>query len=88
MDALFQSGISGTSPISLTLKVSKVRDNRVFRQVVQFQEHRTVAALQLAVKLHHHLTAPVIAFNEALASVICGVATERPGHRYAFRQSL
>ena len=47
-------------------------------QVVELEEHRPVAALQLAVELQHHLAAPVVALDEALPSLVGGVAAERP----------
>ena len=48
-------------------------------QVIEFAEHRAVAALQFLVELPHHLPAPVVALDEAFALVVGGVATERAG---------
>ena len=49
-------------------------------QMVQLEEHRAVAALQFVVELLHHLTAPVVALDEAFALVIGGKAAEWTGH--------
>ncbi len=51
-----------------------------FRQVIQLQEHRALAAFEFVEELHHHLAAPVVALDEALARVVRGVAAERAGH--------
>ena len=48
-------------------------------EVVHLEVHRAVAALQLAPEFQHHLAAPVVAFDEALAFVVGGVAAERAG---------
>src|ERR1700691_152394 len=48
-------------------------------QMIQLQKHRSLAALQLLIELPHHLPAPVIALDEALALAIGRVAPERPG---------
>lgn len=51
-------------------------------QVIELEEDRAIAALQLLVELQHHLAAPVVALDEALAPAVGGVAAQRasPGH--------
>jgi hypothetical protein len=49
-------------------------------RMVELQEHRSRAALELAPELQHHLAGPVVALDEALAAVIGGIAAERSGH--------
>ena len=49
------------------------------RQMIQLQEHRPVAAGKLPVKFQHHLAAPVVALDEAVALAVGGVAAQRPG---------
>ncbi len=53
--------------------------DRFFREVVELQEHRAVAALQFLVELPHHLAAPVVAFDEAFALAVRGETAERAG---------
>lgn len=48
-------------------------------QVIEFEEHRTIAAFQFLVELPHHLPAPVVALDEAFALVVGGVAAQRTG---------
>jgi hypothetical protein len=43
------------------------RRDRFLGQVVELQEHRALAALQFLEELPHHLAAPVVALDEALA---------------------
>lgn len=47
-------------------------------QVIELEEHRTVAAFELLVELPHHLPAPVVALDEALALAVGGVTTQGP----------
>src|SRR5471032_1092996 len=61
------------------------RLDRFLRQMIELQEHRPIAALQFLVKLPHHLAAPVVAFNEALALAIRREAAKRAGHVSASR---
>src|SRR5476649_1514699 len=56
------------------------RLDRFLRQMIELQEHRPIAALQFLVKLPHHLTAPVIAFDKALALAVRREAAKRSGH--------
>ena len=49
-------------------------------QMVELEEHRPLAGLQLVVELQHHLPGPVVAFDEARALVVGRVGAERPGH--------
>ena len=48
--------------------------------MIELEEDRPIAAFKLAIEFEHHLAAPVIAFDEAVAFGIGGVAAERPGH--------
>ena len=48
--------------------------------MVELQEDRSRAALKFAPELQHHLAGPVVALDKALATVVGGVAAERPRH--------
>src|SRR5471032_1135201 len=61
------------------------RLDRFLRQMIEFQEHRPIAALQFLIKLPHHLTAPVVAFNKALALAVRRETAKRSGHISASR---
>src|SRR5690606_29317297 len=77
--------VVGTAPrmeLATTRALIAVQDgldvlDRFFGQVIQLQEDGPVAALQLLVELPHHLAAPVVALDEALALVVGGKAAER-----------
>src|SRR5471032_1007297 len=56
------------------------RLDRFLRQMIELQEHRSIAALKFLVELPHHLTAPVVTFNKALALAICREAAKRSSH--------
>ena len=53
--------------------------DRVAVQMVELEEHRTLAGLQFAVELLHHLPGPVVAFDEAPALAVGRICTERAG---------
>src|SRR5471030_1673458 len=61
------------------------RLDRFLRQMIELQEHRPIAALQFLVELPHHLAAPVVTFNKALALAVCRKAAKRSGHIGASR---
>ena len=48
-------------------------------QMIELQEHRALAGLQLVVELEHHLARPVVAFDEARAVVVGREGAEGPG---------
>ena len=47
--------------------------------MIELEEHRALARLQLVIELLHHLAGPVVAFDEAAAFVVGGVAAEGTG---------
>src|SRR5271155_1728009 len=58
---------------------------RLGREVRELEIHRAVRRVELAVELEHHLPAPVVALDEAIAARIDGVTPERPRHVSAGR---
>ena len=71
-----------TTPARALVAVQNGLDflNRFLRQVVEFQEHRTVATEQFVVELLHHLAAPVVAFDETFALGVGGVPAQWSRH--------
>src|ERR1700733_11558491 len=48
-----------------------------FCEMIDFEEHGAVSAFKLAIKFEHHLATPVVAFDEAVALRVGGVAAKR-----------
>ena len=67
-----------TPPARALVGMQDVLDgaDRLFRQVIHLEENRAIAAFEFLVELHHHLAAPVVALDEALALGVGGIPSK------------